>query len=436
MNRKSDIKKLVEKYGHDFSKRPTPGKDLIQYSGPTFDTLEFESAIDVLLDGWFGLGDKAEEFELQVSNTLGKEFGVFVNSGSSANLVALLTMRELFKDKISDSRNKVIVPASSFPTTVNPIIQLGLEPLFVDIELGSYAPVYDQVIEAIDRPDVIGMMFAHPLGNPVVQTKDYYEKLNQVGGFLVEDCCDCLGGKYLDVPVGTYSHAATLSTYMAHHITSGEGGVVCFNRKKHQRIAKSFRDWGRGCFCSGKDVLSANGACGKRFSNWIDDNSCDHRYVYERLGYNLKPIEMQSAIGLVQINKLEGFVKARNNNFELLRNLLRPIKGEVHLPYSSEFATPSWFSFPITIKEGSSLTRDLFTEFLESKKIQTRTFFAGNVLKHPAYQEIVKSTPYSLENSNLIYKNTFMVGVWPGLDSEAIKYIADNILSVVSDGGV
>ena len=196
------------------------------------------------MDGWFGLGEKAEEFELQTAKALGKDFGVFVNSGSSANLVALLTIRELFKDKTSSSRNKVIVPASSFPTTVNPIIQLGFEPLFVDVELGSYAPVYDQVMEALERHDVIGMMFAHPLGNPVAQTKEYYEKLNEVGGFLIEDCCDCLGGKYLGVPVGTYSHVATLSTYMAHHITSGEGGMVCFNRKKHQRIAKSFRDWG------------------------------------------------------------------------------------------------------------------------------------------------------------------------------------------------
>jgi CDP-4-dehydro-6-deoxyglucose reductase, E1 len=432
MSKKIEIKKLVEKYGHDFSKYPRPGKDLIQYSGPTFDTSEFEAAIDVLLDGWFGLGEKAEEFELQTAHALGKEFGVFVNSGSSANLVALLTIRELFKDKISGSRNKVIVPASSFPTTVNPIIQLGFEPLFVDVEFGTYAPVYDQVIAALERHDVIGMMFAHPLGNPVVQTKEYYEKLNKAGGFLIEDCCDCLGGKYLDVPVGTYSHAATLSTYMAHHITSGEGGMVCFNRKKHQRIAKSFRDWGRGCFCSGKDVLSVDGACGKRFSCWIDNNVSDHRYIYERLGYNLKPIEMQAAIGLVQLKKLEGFVKARNNNFKHLGSLLSSIEGEVHLPYSSEFVTPSWFSYPITIKKESLLTRDLLTKSLESKKIQTRTFFAGNVLKHPAYQKIAKSTPYSLKNSDLIYKNTFMVGVWPGINFEAIEYIADNILSIVS----
>jgi len=431
-NRINDIRSLVQKYGFDFSKKPSPGQDLIQYSGPTFTEDEFISAIDSLLDGWFGLGKNAELFEQKSSKLLGKKYGVYVNSGSSANLIALLTMKEVYKNHIDKGRNKIIVPASSFPTTVNPIIQLGFIPVFVDVELETYSPVHEQVMDALSDPEVIGMMFAHPLGSPVKNTKLYFDLLESNDGFLIEDCCDCLGGKYDQDNVGTFSHASTLSFYMAHHITTGEGGMVAFKRKKHERIAKSFRDWGRGCFCSGKEVLTDCGACKKRFSNWIDENITDHRYVYERIGFNLKPIEMQACIGLAQLEKLESLIKRRNENFEILKKELKDLDPFLHLPKSNEGTSPSWFSFPITIRDSSKIKRADIISFLESSKIQTRTFFAGNVLKHPPYKQFLTNQIYDLKNSDKIYMDTFMVGVWPGNDVNAMIYIGQMIKDAVN----
>ena len=420
---KNDILKMVEKYIDTKTNDYIAGETVVQYAGPTMDHAEYKAIIETVLDGWFGLDKKAFEFEKKAAIRLGKRHAVYVNSGSSANLIALETMKEIYCQ--DPTRNKIIVPASSFPTTVNPILQLGFEPIFVDVNLGTYDPIDEQVLDALKDSSVIGMIYAHSLGIPVANTKKYYEMIKEKGGFLIEDCCDALDSTYEggDV-VGTYCDVATISLYAAHHITTGEGGLVAFNNKRATDIARSYRDWGRGCFCSGQDVLSEKGACKKRFSDWLSTGVItDHRYVYDRIGYNLKPLEFQAAMGLEQLKKLDFITQRRKENFMFLNENMKKYESFFILPKAPEGTDPSWFSYPITIRNDAPFSRYDMVQFLEKHKIQTRNFFAGNLLDHPAYKKKNITVKYPLENSSQITNQTFMIGVYPGITSEMYEYV-------------
>lgn len=420
---KDKILELVAEFVDKQEKKFIPGESIVQYTGPTIDKDEYTAIIGTVLDGWFGLGAQAAEFETKTALRLGKLYGVYVNSGSSANLIALETMKEIYCKE--DKRYKIITPAASFPTTVNPIIQLGFEPLFVDVEIGTYNLKEDQVLDALKDDDVIGIMYAHPLGIPVANTKKYYELIKQKGGFLIEDCCDALDSTYNNGDlVGKYSDAATLSFYAAHHITTGEGGMVALSQRSAANIARSFRDWGRACFCSGKDVLSSTGACNKRFADWLGTGVItDHRYVYDRIGYNVKPLELQASMGLAQLKKLDVLTQKRKDNYTCLNSFMKRYEKYFILPTAIEGTSASWFSYPITIKDEAPFKRADIVEFLEDNKIQTRNFFAGNLLDHPAYKQFDFDLRYPLDNASKITNQTFMIGVWPGLNEEIYQYV-------------
>jgi len=422
---KQQILNLVGEYIDTQEKKFIPGESIVQYSGPTLDKNEFQAIISTVLDGWFGLGKQASEFENQVAKRLNKQGSVYVNSGSSANLMALETMKEIYCEE--DIKYKIITTAASFPTTVNPIIQLGFEPIFVDVELGTYNLLEEQVLDALKDENVIGIMYAHPLGIPVKNTKMYYELIKEKNGFLIEDCCDALDSTYENGElVGTYSDVATLSFYAAHHITTGEGGIVAFSDKKAENISRSYRDWGRACFCSGKEVLSSKGACKKRFSDWLGTGVItDHRYVYDRIGYNLKPLELQASMGLEQLKKLDNLTIRRKENFNFLHNFMKQYSEYFILPEKPDGTDASWFSYPITIKSNAPFVRADIVTFLEKNNIQTRNFFAGNLLDHPAYKNMDFNIKYSLKNSSIITTNTFMLGVWPGITEEMYAYMFD-----------
>ncbi|MCK5492415.1 MAG: lipopolysaccharide biosynthesis protein RfbH [Candidatus Omnitrophica bacterium] len=419
---KEQILNMVDQYITGQKKGFTPGETVVQYSGPVFDALEIKAIVGTVLDGWFGLNKDSTKFEELIAERLAKKYSVYVNSGSSANLIALETMKELYlKDP---KRNKIIIPAASFPTTLNPIIQLGFEPVFVDINLGTYNLIDSQIMKALEDESVIGLMYAHSMGNPVLKTKKYYEIIKKREGFLIEDCCDALGSRYNNDLVGRYSDAATLSLYAAHHITTGEGGIVALNNIKEKNIAVSYRDWGRGCFCTGKDVLSKEGSCKNRFSDWLGDGTItDHRYVYTRLGYNLKPLELQASMGLEQLKKLDGFIQKRKDNFKLLNNFMKKYEDFFILPKAEENCDPSWFSYPISVKENFGFKRSDIVKFLEDNKIQTRNFFGGNLLKHPGYKSIKYKDKFSIDNSSFVTQNTFMIGVYPGITEEMYNYV-------------
>lgn len=420
---KEKILELVAEYIDSQDKQFIPGETVVQYTGPTIDKDEYTAIIGTVLDGWFGLGAQASEFESKVSQRLSKTYGVYVNSGSSANLIALETMKELYCKE--DKNYKIITPAASFPTTVNPILQLGFEPIFVDVELGTYNLKEEQLLDALNDKDVIGIVYAHPLGIPIANTKKYYELIKQKGGFLIEDCCDALDSTYNDGElVGKYSDAATLSFYAAHHITTGEGGMVSFSQRNASNIARSFRDWGRACFCSGKDVLSSTGACNRRFADWLGTGVVtDHRYVYDRIGYNVKPLELQASMGLAQLKKLDDLTQRRKDNYNYLHTFLTKYEEYFILPKSPEGTTASWFSYPITVKDETPFKRADIVAFLEENKIQTRNFFAGNLLDHPAYKQFDFNIKYNLNNASKITNDTFMIGVWPGLNEEIYQYV-------------
>ncbi len=422
---KDEILESVVKYVNQCVTSFEKGRDTVQYSGPFLDSDEFVAIIDSVLDGWFGLGKKTLDFEDKTASLLGKEYGVYVNSGSSANLIALEVLKEKYCER--GKKYKIITSAASFPTTVNSIIQLGFQPVFVDVELGTYNLDEKQVLDALRDESVIGLVYAHPLGIPVKNTKLYYEKIKERNGFLIEDCCDALGSKYEDdIPVGSYSDAATLSLYAAHHITTGEGGLAAFNTVELQKIAKSYRDWGRACYCTGKGVLSQKGACKNRFSDWLNIGVItDHRYVYDRVGYNLKPLELQAAMGLAQLRKLDTFTSKRKENFQKLNEFMKQYEDYLLLPYAPEGTDPSWFSYPITVRSEAPFRRADIVDVLERNKIQTRNFFAGNILDHPGYKRLDLQKDYSLENSSMITTNTFMIGVWPGITQDMYDHVFD-----------
>lgn len=434
---KENILKSVGEYMTEkqSNKKWIAGQDWVQYAGPYFDSSEYIAAVETLLNEWLVLGNNAIEFEKKFPPLLGKKYGVVVNSGSSANLVMVATAKKYYGWNDGD---KVIVPVAGFPTTVNPILQCGLTPVFVDIDLESLNLDLLQV-ETACATGAVGIMFAHVLGNPPNMDK-LMNIVNEYGLVLLEDCCDALGSTYKGELAGSQGVMATCSFYPAHHMTMGEGGFVACSNEEIEKIARSFREWGRGCYCVGRKAnLSTKGTCGCRFKNWlpsIPDEIFDHKYVYDNIGFNLKPIELQCAIGLKQLDKLKDIHHKRKYNHKRLVEIFSPYKRFFHIHEATEGSDPSWFAFPITVKDGALFKRSDITSFLETNKIQTRNYFGGNLLLQPAYQNIEAYAFDEMRTLNRDFNaktkfpiatkvttDTFFLGTSPVITSKQLDYV-------------
>ncbi len=419
---RSEVLALVRQYYETAFPTETfiPGQSPVACAGRVFDAEELVHLVDSALDFWLTTGRYAASFERDFASFFGRREAVLVNSGSSANLVALscLTSPKL-KERALKPGDEVITVAAGFPTTVNPIIQNGLVPVFLDITVPTYNVDVSQLQEAhSDRTRAI--MLSHTLGNPfdLGAVTDFARRH---GLWLIEDCCDAVGSLYGGKKVGTFGDLATVSFYPAHHMTMGEGGCVLADQPMLGTLAESFRDWGRDCWCEpGKD-----NTCGKRFDWQLGDlpYGYDHKYTYSHIGYNLKLTDMQAAVGVAQLQKLPGFIEARRNNFRLLYEGLSDLQEFLILPQATAGSDPSWFGFPIGVRPAARFTREKLTRHLENHKIATRLLFAGNLLRQPAYREIKRRVVGNLKNSDFVMNQVFWIGVYPGLTRQKIDYI-------------
>jgi CDP-6-deoxy-D-xylo-4-hexulose-3-dehydrase len=399
-----------------------PGRDAVRYAGRVFGPEEMQLLVDSSLDFYLTASRFTEQFEAGVADYLGLSDALFVNSGSSANLVALtaLTSPKLGHRRLKPG-DEVITVAAGFPSTVAPIIQNGLVPVFVDVRLSDYNADPEQLRAAVS-PRTRAIMLAHTLGVPFdLDTVTDLVKAHDL--WFVEDNCDALGSIYRDRLTGTFGHLATSSFYPAHHITTGEGGMVYTDDPALARLAQSIRDWGRDCYCAGGE----NNTCGKRFAQQFGSlpYGYDHKYVYSHLGYNLKATDMQAAIGCAQLRRLDNFITARKRNHARLFQALTPFEDRLLLPVAPPQTDPSWFGFVITVREDAGFSRNELTSFLEANRIETRTLFSGNLLRHPAFENIERRVVGDLEKTDAIMERTFFVGVYPGLDDARVDYMAD-----------
>ena len=402
-------------------KKIIPGVDYIPVSGKVLDEEDLLNVVDASLDMWFTTGRFAKEFEKSFAEFMHQRFCLLVNSGSSANLVAFATLTSpLLGERMVKAGDEVITVAAGFPTTVNPIVQYGCIPVFIDVEKDTHQ-IDVTKLEAARSSKTKAVMVAHTLGNPfnAKAVREFCDKYNL---WMVEDCCDAAGAKFDGKMVGTYGHIATMSFYPAHHMTMGEGGAVLTSEHKLKKIAESMRDWGRDCWCP----TGVDNSCNKRFGWDFEDMPAgyDHKYVYSHVGYNLKVSDMQAALGVSQLKKLPGFIKARNSNFKYLKQKLSHLQDYISLPEETNGGEASWFGFPITIKPGSPKNRNEVTQFLEKNKIGTRLLFAGNLLKQPLYKHVEKRVVGDLTNTDIVMNDVFWVGVYPALHHEHLDYIA------------
>jgi CDP-6-deoxy-D-xylo-4-hexulose-3-dehydrase len=414
------VKEFYKKEHEEKQKHFIPGESKIPFAGRVYDENELVNLIDSSLDFWLTAGRYSNEFEADFAEYMEQKYALLVNSGSSANLVAFATLTSpKLGEKALKPGDEVITVAAGFPTTVNPIIQYGLTPVFVDIELETYNIKVDDLEKAVSEKTK-AVMLAHTLGNPF-NLKVVTEFCKKYDLFLIEDCCDAVGSKYDGQMVGTFGDLATVSFYPAHHMTMGEGGAVLTNNKTHYRNALSFRDWGRDCYCTG----GTDNTCGKRFSMQFGTlpYGYDHKYVYSHIGYNLKVSDMQAAIGVAQLKKLPDFIQARKDNFKRLYNGLKKFEDYLILPKATENSDPSWFGFMLCTRENDKFNRLELAKYLEKNKILTRQLFAGNLLRQPAYQDIKHRVVGSLENTDYVMNNGIFIGVYPGLTDEKIEYI-------------
>lgn len=405
-----------------------PGESVIPVSGKVLDSDDFVSLVDSSLDGWLTAGRFHKDFERKLAKYVGARNALFVNSGSSANLLALsaLTSPKLGKKALKPG-DEVITVAAGFPTTVNPIIQNGLRPVLVDVELGTYDAISQSLKEAVSSK-TRAIMMAHTLGNPFdLDTVRQLCKENNL--WLIEDSCDALGSTYDGQKTGSFGDTATFSFYPAHHITTGEGGAVIVKSPLVRKQVESFRDWGRDCYCE----TGCDNTCFKRFEWQLGDlpEGYDHKYIYSHIGYNLKATDMQAALGVSQLNKLDGFVQSRKDNFRYLTSKLQGIEGLI-LPVATPKSDPSWFGFPITLDPSHPVNREELLRFLDSRKIGTRLLFAGNLTKQPAYRNVDWRVVGDLTNTDIVMNRTFWVGTYPGLTQPMLDYIAESISEFVT----
>jgi len=430
---RAEIAALVKEfYNTKFAERSfVPGQTPVRYAGRVFDEKEIQASVDASLDFWLTSGRYTEAFESAFSEFTGAEYSILVNSGSSANLIALTSlMSPLLGDRKLKKGDEVIAVAAGFPTTVNPIIQNGLVPVFVDVEIGTYNINLDHLKRALS-PKTRAIFLAHTLGNPY-NLDAIMEIVRAHNLWLIEDCCDALGSVYKGKMVGSFGHIATCSFYPAHHITMGEGGCVFTSDDVLARAARSIRDWGRDCYCAPGE----SNTCGKRFSGQYGKlpKGYDHKYVYSHVGYNLKVTEMQAAIGVEQMKKLPHFIARRKENFARWYEGFSKWSDCFILPLATEGADPSWFAFPITVKQTAPFSRTELTNFLNAHGVETRNLFAGNILMQPAYLNIEhRVAPDGLTVTNMIMNDTFFLGTYPGLAKEQIDYALSLIAQFVKD---
>jgi CDP-6-deoxy-D-xylo-4-hexulose-3-dehydrase len=423
---RNNILNLVDNYSNiNFKDKDfIPGVSDVPVSGKVIGALEVKNMVEASLDGWLTTGRFNQKFEDELSNFLGVKCLLTVNSGSSANLIAFSTLTShKLKERAVQKGDEVISVAAGFPTTVNPIIQFGAIPVFVDVKIPTYNVDENLIEEAITKKTK-AIMLAHTLGNPfnVKKIKDICEKYNL---WLIEDSCDALGSKFDNKNVGTFGDLATLSFYPAHHITMGEGGAVFTNSKKLERIAESFRDWGRDCYCEpGKD-----NTCNKRFGWKLGDLpfGYDHKYTYSHLGYNMKITDMQAACGLGQLSRLEGFIKKRKENFNFLYKNLKDLQDFLILPEPEINSEPSWFGFPLSLVNNTKYNRNDIVQYLNSNKIGTRLLFSGNLIKQPYMKEVNFRVHGKLENTDFVMNNTFWIGLYPGLSLKHLEYVINKL---------
>jgi CDP-4-dehydro-6-deoxyglucose reductase, E1 len=400
-----------------------PGTSPVLVSGRVFDEKEITALVDSSLDFWLTTGRYAAEFERRFAKErFGRRHTILVNSGSSANLVAFSALTSV---KLGDRRIKpgdeVITVATGFPTTINPIIQNGAVPVFLDVEIPTYNVDVTHLEEALSEK-TRAVMLAHTLGNPfdLAAVTAFCEAKDL---FLIEDCCDALGSTYDGKPVGSFGEFASVSFYPAHHITMGEGGAVICNDGKLKVIAESFRDWGRDCWCEPGD----QDTCGKRFDQQFGELPAgyDHKYTYSEIGYNLKLTDMQAAVGVAQLEKLDGFIAARQRNFERLYDGLKDLEEVMILPQATANSEPSWFGFPIAIRPEAKVTRNDVVRALEGRGIATRLLFGGNLMRQPAYRDVEHRVVGEMTNSDFVMENVFWIGVYPGLQEEQIDFMLE-----------
>lgn len=435
--KEQQILNLVREYCEEFHKKPEYAEgDRIPYASRVYDSEEMVNLVDSALEFWLTSGRYTDEFEKNFAEYLGVKFCSLVNSGSSANLLAFMTLTSpLLGDRRINRGDEVITVAAGFPTTVTPMIQYGAVPVFVDVTIPQYNIDVDRLEEALsDKTKAV--MIAHTLGNPfnLAGVKKFCDKHNL---WLVEDNCDALGSEYIidgkTYLTGTVGDIGTSSFYPPHHMTMGEGGAVYTNNPLLNKIARSFRDWGRDCVCpSGRDNL-----CGHRFDRQYGELPLgyDHKYVYSHFGYNLKATDMQAAVGCAQLKKFPSFVARRRHNFDRLHDALTSVEDKLILPVAADNSNPSWFGFCITCRDG--IDREKVVPYIESKGVQTRMLFAGNLLKHPCFDEMrAAGEGYrvvgNLDNTDKIMTSTFWVGVYPGMTDEMIDYMAQTIIEAVN----
>ena len=423
---REQIAKLVEQYAAlEFApKEFIPGQTPVPPAGKLLDAMEIKNMVEASLDGWLTTGRFNTEFERNLARFFGVRHAITVNSGSSANLVAFSTLTSpTLNERAIKPGDEVIGVAAGFPTTVNPILQFGAVPVFVDVELGTYN-IDSTKIEAAISPKTKAIMLAHTLGNPY--NLDVITGLcKKYNLWLIEDCCDALGTTYHGKKVGTFGDLATLSFYPAHHITMGEGGAVLTNEPRLKRIAESFRDWGRDCFCDpGKD-----NTCGKRFCWKLGDlpEGYDHKYTYSHIGYNLKITDMQAACGLAQLEKAPSFIQKRKDNFEFLKSRLANCEQFLVLPQATANSDPSWFGFPITLKPNAPITRLELLQKLDAQKIGTRLLFAGNLTRQPSMIGRNFRVSGDLTNTDVVMNQTFWIGLQPALTREMLEFATSQI---------
>lgn len=420
------IGELVKEYAEvAFASKPfVPSQSIVPPSGKVIGAKELQYMVEASLDGWLTTGRFNAEFEKKLAKFIGVEYLISVNSGSSANLVAFSTLTSpQLGDRAIKKGDEVIGVAAGFPTTVNPIIQFGAIPVFVDVDIKTHNIDAD-LVEAAISPKTKAIMIAHTLGNPF-NLKKIKEICDKYDLWLIEDCCDALGATYDGKNVGTFGDIGTVSFYPAHHITMGEGGAVFTNNPKLKVIAESFRDWGRDCYCAPGCDNTCNNRFGQKFGTL--PQGYDHKYVYSHVGYNLKISDMQAACGLAQLERLEEFIKIRKQNYVLLKNRLQSLSDFIDIAEPTPNSDPSWFGFPITLKESAGVARVDLTKFLDQHKIGSRLLFAGNLTRQPYFEGVDYRVVGNLENTDKTMNQTFWIGLYPALGEEHFDYVGEKL---------
>ncbi|MFQ5406728.1 MAG: lipopolysaccharide biosynthesis protein RfbH [Candidatus Micrarchaeia archaeon] len=419
-----EIHKLVSQYCELSKNEFVAGKTKVHYAGRVFDEKEVNALVESALDFWLTLGPCGEEFEKNFCKMLETKHSLLVNSGSSANLVAVTSLcsAKLGKRALKPS-SEAITPSCTFPTTLSPLLANSIKPVLVDSQLGNYNLDLDATERAISDKTRL-LIFPHTLGNPV-DMKRVMEIAQEHDLLVIEDACDALGSTFNNKAVGTFADFGTFSFYPAHHITLGEGGAVVTDESLLDGIATSVRDWGRACFCKGN--ADKSGACKKRLEYKVDGIQYDHRYIYDNMGYNLKPTDLQAAIGVEQLKKFPKFKQKRWENFKFLYDVFAQYSEKFILPESVDNAQPCWFAFPLTIKDNAGFSRREFTMHLEENLIETRLLFAGNIARQPAYRQRGLKVAGSLKNSDKIMSDTFFIGVYPGLSKAHLEYVESKV---------